>query len=61
MAKAYPGRYAADIDGDFVVFLIGMRVTKPWRPTKWVPVPFYENPPTPPLGFALLWSYALPD
>ena len=38
MAKTYPGRYAADIDGDFVVFLIGMRVTKPWRPTKWVPV-----------------------
>jgi hypothetical protein len=38
MAKTYPGRYAADIDGDFVVFLIGMRLTKPWRPTKWVPV-----------------------
>jgi hypothetical protein len=38
MAATYRGRYAADIDGDFVVFLIGMRVTKPWRPTKWVPV-----------------------
>jgi hypothetical protein len=38
MAKIHQGRYAADIDGDFVVFLIGMRVTKPWRPTKWLPV-----------------------
>jgi len=38
MAKTYPGRYAADIEGDFVVFLIGMRVTKPWKPTKWFPV-----------------------
>jgi len=29
---------AAEIDGDFVVFLIGLRVTKPWKIHKWWPV-----------------------
>jgi hypothetical protein len=28
----------AEIDGDFVVFLIGMRVNKLWKLHKWVPV-----------------------
>ena len=28
----------AEIDGDFVVFLIGMRVNKPWKIHKWLPV-----------------------
>ena len=32
------GRYTAAIDGDFVVFLIGMRVNRPWKPHKWLPV-----------------------
>jgi hypothetical protein len=32
------GRYTADIDGDFVVFLIGMRVNHPLRVRKWWPV-----------------------
>jgi hypothetical protein len=32
------GRMTADLDGDFVVFLIGMRVNKPWKVHKWVPV-----------------------
>ncbi len=32
------GRYTADIDGDFVVFLIGMRFNRPWRVQKWWPV-----------------------
>jgi len=26
-----PGRYTADIEGDFVVFLIGMRLNHPLR------------------------------
>ncbi len=26
-----------EFDGDFVVFLIGMRINKPWRPQKWLP------------------------
>ena len=33
-----PGRYSATIDGDFVVFLIGMRVNKPLQVRKWFPV-----------------------
>lgn len=33
-----PGRFTAAIEGEFVVFLIGMRVTKPWLPHKWGPV-----------------------
>jgi hypothetical protein len=33
-----PGRFTADIDGDFVVFLIGMRFNKPWKVRKWWPV-----------------------
>jgi hypothetical protein len=33
-----PGRYTADIEGDFVVFLIGMRFNHPLRIRKWLPV-----------------------
>ncbi len=32
------GRYTAAHDGDIVVFLIGMRVNKPWRLRAWWPV-----------------------
>jgi len=28
----------AEVDGDFVVFLIGMRINKPWKIHKWLPV-----------------------
>jgi hypothetical protein len=28
----------AQIEGDFVVFLIGMRINKPWKVHKWLPV-----------------------
>jgi Domain of unknown function (DUF4188) len=34
----FPGRYSATIDDDFVVFLIGMRINRPWKPHKWLPV-----------------------
>jgi hypothetical protein len=30
MADIRPGRFSAEIDGDFVVFLIGARLNKPW-------------------------------
>ena len=30
----------ADVDGEFVVFLIGMRINKPWKIHKWLPVVF---------------------
>lgn len=36
--KVVPGRYTARIDGDFVVFVIGMRINKLWKVHKWVPV-----------------------
>ena len=28
MAKVFTGRYFADVEGDFVVFLVGMRINK---------------------------------
>jgi hypothetical protein len=34
----HPGRFTADIDGDFVVFLIGMRFNQPWQVRAWWPV-----------------------
>jgi hypothetical protein len=31
-------RVTAAIEGDFVVFLIGMRINKLWKPSRWIPV-----------------------
>jgi hypothetical protein len=36
--SVFEGRHAASIDGDFVVFLIGMRINKPWKVHRWLPV-----------------------
>ena len=44
MAQVIPSRMTAEIDGDFVVFLIGMRINKFWKVHKWVPV-FLAMPP----------------
>jgi hypothetical protein len=38
MASIVPTRMTAELDGDFVVFLIGMRINKPWKIHKWLPV-----------------------
>jgi hypothetical protein len=38
MAAIHAGRFAAQIEGDFVVFLIGMQVNKPLLVHKWWPV-----------------------
>ncbi len=38
MAAILNGRMTAEIDGDFVVFLIGMRINKPWKVHKWLPI-----------------------
>jgi hypothetical protein len=38
MADVNPSRMAAEIDGDFVVFLIGVRINNPWKIHKWLPV-----------------------
>lgn len=38
MAEIIPERMAAQMDGEFVVFLIGMRINKWWKVHKWLPV-----------------------
>ena len=38
MGKVIRGRFTADVDGEVVVFLIGMRVNKPWKVRAWWPV-----------------------
>lgn len=51
--EIFPGRYTAQTNQDFVVFLIGMRVNRIWNFRKWWPVAqamgpmvqtLYENP-----------------
>lgn len=37
MGKIVPERMAGQIDGDFVVFRIGIRINKFWKPHKWIP------------------------
>ncbi|WP_119157565.1 DUF4188 domain-containing protein [Caldimonas tepidiphila] len=38
MSEILPRRMAAEIEGDFVVFVIGMRINKPWKLHQWLPV-----------------------
>jgi len=38
MARTIDKRVCAEIDGGFVVFLIGARINKPWKIWKWWPV-----------------------
>ena len=38
MSKTFNQRMTAEMDGDFVVFLIGMRINKPLKVHKWLPV-----------------------
>ena len=38
MTSVVPKRMTARIEGDFVVFLIGLRINKPWKVHKWLPV-----------------------
>ena len=44
MAKIFPGRFTADTDDPFVVFLIGMRINKPLAFSKWVPTAMAMGP-----------------
>ena len=37
MRSLHP-KVTAEMDGEFVVLLIGMRINKPWKVHKWVPV-----------------------
>jgi hypothetical protein len=38
MSKVHPGRFTAEMDGEFVVFLIGMRFNKLWKVHRWMAV-----------------------
>ena len=38
MMKIFPGRFTAHTEGDFAVFLIGMRINQLWAVHKWMPV-----------------------
>jgi hypothetical protein len=38
MSLVHPARMTASLPGDFVVFLIGMRINRPWRIDRWGPV-----------------------
>ena len=38
MPPIVPQRMTAELEGDFVVFLIGMRINRPWKLHKWLPV-----------------------
>jgi hypothetical protein len=38
MTNLYQQKMTAEMDGNFVVFLIGMRINKPWKIHKWLPV-----------------------
>jgi hypothetical protein len=38
MTEIVASRVTGGIEGDFVVFLIGMRINKAWKVLKWLPV-----------------------
>ena len=38
MADIQPGRFTAQVDEPLVLFLIGMRINRPWKVWKWLPV-----------------------
>ncbi|HLJ22696.1 MAG TPA: DUF4188 domain-containing protein [Candidatus Acidoferrales bacterium] len=40
MAKVIASRVSAEMDGEFVVFLIGMKINKYWKIHKWLPTLF---------------------
>lgn len=44
MAKVFPGRYTAVVDGSYVVFIIGMRVNRWWAVHKWIPTALAMGP-----------------
>jgi len=44
MTEIFAKRMTAEIDGEFVVFLIGMRINKFWKFWKWAPVAFAMGP-----------------
>ncbi|WP_276256924.1 DUF4188 domain-containing protein [Halomontanus rarus] len=43
MSKIHPGRLAGELDGDFVVFVLGLRIHTLWKVHRWLPIPFAMN------------------
>jgi hypothetical protein len=63
MTEIIKQRMTADVDGEFVVFLIGLRINRPWKIHKWLPITIamqkmlkelYQNPE---LGFVNVESW----
>jgi hypothetical protein len=46
MSKIFAGRFTAQMDGPFVVFIIGMRINRLWAVNKWLPVARAMGPMT---------------
>jgi hypothetical protein len=44
MAKAFPGRYIAQIEAPFVIFVIGMRINRLWAIHRWLPTALAMGP-----------------
>jgi hypothetical protein len=44
MTTVFRGRHTAAAEGEFAVFLIGMRINKLWRVHKWLPVVMAMGP-----------------
>lgn len=44
MASVFKGRYTAQIEGPFVVFVIGMRVNRFWALRRWIPTAMAMGP-----------------
>ena len=38
MSEVVPGRHTAHVDDEVIVFLVGMRINRWWKPHKWLPV-----------------------
>src|SRR5678816_401340 len=38
MPHIYKERMTVEFEGDFVVFLVGLRINKPWKVHKWLPI-----------------------
>jgi hypothetical protein len=38
MTQIIPNQFTAQIEGDFVLFILGMRINKPWKIWQWWPI-----------------------
>lgn len=65
MARINAGRFTHRHSGNLVVFLIGMRINRPWRPDLWLPVflamprmlaELSRDPGSGLLGFRFTWG-----